>query len=522
MRATEEAREHGELGRRIILHFVDHHVFRVGVAQAGDGHLQIEPFQRREALFAQKTHADAIDAKPRVVTYRAECALVAILQKAQREIARLLFVDGRIGLAELGKLLVERHALELFEHGRARRELLHACLKGVFQIFAHERGAVRPGGNVAVLRIHLANLVDAQEFHVAMVQFAEVVVFEFEVRDGFVNAPQGADGHALLLGGLVERHHAAREFRPRERFGIALSHVGQHILDIRAENRVRRDEKHFARVELGAILVEQVRDALQKHARFAAARDARHQKRGNVFVAHDFILLALDGGGNGFHLRGALMRKRFKQKRVLNGDGGVEIGVERVGFDVELASAREVDMDGSPVRHIACGPVALVVIGFGYRASPVNDEALVVVVGNAGGADVEFLGRLAGLELQRDFREVRLAQKQAAARQLVGGHFLLRVVRIDDAVHGAVRRVGFTRFGVAREVVRDFGKQIELIARGSGARGFHFAHEFAAHLFQLGVNLGKMRLLSGENRVVGRGAERLGVFGCGVFLHSGS
>ena len=85
-----------------------------------------------------------------------------------------------------------------------------------------------------------------------------------------------------------------------------------------------------------------------------------------------------------------------------------------------------------------------------------------------------------------------------------------------------VRRVGFARFGIAREVVRDFGKQIELIACGCGARGFHFAHEFAAHLFQLGVYLGKMRLFGGENGVVGRGAERLGVFGCGVFLHSGS
>ena len=111
------------------------------------------------------------------------------MQKAQREIARFLFVDGRIGLAELGKLLVERHALELFKHGRARRELFHARLKGVFQIFAHERGAVRTGGNVAVFRIHLANLVDAQKFHVAMVQFAEVVVFELKVCDGFVNAP---------------------------------------------------------------------------------------------------------------------------------------------------------------------------------------------------------------------------------------------------------------------------------------------------------------------------------------------
>ena len=48
---------------------------------------------------------------------------------------------------------------------------------------------MRTGGNVAVFRIHLANLVDAQKFHVAMVQFAEVIVFEFEVCDGFVNAP---------------------------------------------------------------------------------------------------------------------------------------------------------------------------------------------------------------------------------------------------------------------------------------------------------------------------------------------
>ena len=269
-------------------------------------------------------------------------------------------------------------------------------------------------------------------------------------------------------------------------------------------------------------MVEQVRDALQKHARLAAAGDARHQKRGNVFVAHHFVLLALDGGGDGLHLRGALVRERFEQKRVLNGDSGVEIGVQRVGLDVELAAACKVYMNGSAVCHIARGAVALVVVGLGNGASPVYDQAFIVIVGNAGRANVEFLGWLAGFELQRDFCKVRLAQKQAAARQLVGGYFLLRVVRVDDAVHGAIRRVGFARFGIACEVVRDFGKQIEFIARGCGARGFHFAHKFAAHLFQLGVYLGKMRLFGGENGVVGRGAERLGVFGCGVFLHSGS
>ena len=48
---------------------------------------------------------------------------------------------------------------------------------------------MRSGGNVAVLCVYLANLVDAQKFHVAVVQLAEVIVFEFEVRDRFVNAP---------------------------------------------------------------------------------------------------------------------------------------------------------------------------------------------------------------------------------------------------------------------------------------------------------------------------------------------
>ena len=62
--AAEEACHDGKLIGRVVLHLVDHDVARIGVAKAGDGHVQVQPCADGQVLHAEQTHADAVDAQP--------------------------------------------------------------------------------------------------------------------------------------------------------------------------------------------------------------------------------------------------------------------------------------------------------------------------------------------------------------------------------------------------------------------------------------------------------------------------
>ena len=138
------------------------------------------------------------------------------------------------------------------------------------------------------------------------------------------------------------RCSARGELAVRDGFGVALSQVGQHVLDVFGEHGVRADQEHLARVQIAAVAVEQVGDALQQHAGLAAAGDARYQKRRHVLVADDEVLLFLDGGRDGLHVLGALRRKRLQKQRVLDGHVGVKVGVQLVALQVELAARQQV------------------------------------------------------------------------------------------------------------------------------------------------------------------------------------
>ena len=298
-------------------------------------------------------------------------------------------------------------------------------------------------------------------------------------------------------------------------FRVALAQVGQYVLDVLREHRVGADEEHLTRVERSAVAVEQVCDALQQHAGLAAARDAGDQQCRHILVADDEVLLLLDGGGDGLHVFGALRGKRLQQQRVLDGDIGVEIRAKRFALDVELAAVEQVDFDGAAVGLVGSGTVFLVVVHLGNRAAPVDHHAAVVLVGNAGKADVDILGRGSGAHLQADFGEIRLFEQLRGCGQALAVGVLLKVVVADEVVEHGVVDVGLLGFAVAGEVVLDLALHVVLVLGGLPAASLHLFRQVFRYGLKLGVRVGQVVLLLLEDRVAC-------LVGCGfveVILH---
>ena len=200
------------------------------------------------------------------------------------------------------------------------------------------------------------------------------------------------------------------------------------------EHGVGAKEVHLAGGERFALAIEQECDALQHDRRLARARDAVHEQRRDVLVAHDLVLLALDRGRDVLELLGVVTAQRPQQQRVLDGDRGVKVGVEMVARDVELAAKLELHGARAAVDGVARLAVLLVVVRLGDGVAPVHDERAAALVGHAGGADVDVAGGAVGRHLEADLGKVGLAQEQQQAAKLVHGEVVVLVVRVDDRV----------------------------------------------------------------------------------------
>ncbi len=146
-------------------------------------------------------------------------------------------------------------------------------------------------------------------------------------------------------------------------------------------------------------------------------------------------------------------------------------------------------MDDAPVGHVRRRPHGLVVVHLGHGAAPVHHEPAVVLVGDAGRADVEFLGRLALLELERDLREVGFAQKHLHSAQALGLHGVGHVVGLDDVVHGHDVGVGLQNVVPGGEVHGQLLGHGLLVLGRLGRHGLHSRHGIATDLLQLSVGL---------------------------------
>ena len=103
---AEVTRQDGELCAGVILHFVDHHVFRIGVAHAGDSDFRVQPFKEGKLFNARDALGDTVDAQPVVVFHGIEGAFVLLGKELQRVLFRLLLGFHGNGFAEDAQLVV--------------------------------------------------------------------------------------------------------------------------------------------------------------------------------------------------------------------------------------------------------------------------------------------------------------------------------------------------------------------------------------------------------------------------------
>ena len=390
------------------------------------------------------------------------------------------------------------------------------------QLFGHERRPVRPGRQVRELRRHLLHRIPAEQAHAGARDVAEVAACELEGGHRRINGPQALKRYVALAHAAPGGKQRREELLPGENLRVALAEVGQHAVDVAAEDRIWRDEEYLGRIQGAAMLVEQIRDALHEHRGLARAGDARHLKHRHVLVAHDGVLLALDGSSDGLHMGRAPAGKRREQQLVLDGHIRIEVGDETVLFYFELAAQLQVHVDGAPIGHIGGGAHGLVVVHLGHRAAPIHDQAPVVLVRNARRADVELLGRMALLELQGDLREVGLAQKHFHGSQALGLHGVGHVVGLDDVVHGHDVGMGLQDVIPGGEVHGQLLGHGLLVLGGITRHGLHGGYRIAADLLQLAVGLAQVRLFGGEDGIRGllpgrgRGTTKVALYGRGA------
>ena len=93
--------------------------------------------------------------------------------------------------------------------------------------------------------------------------------------------------------------------------------------------------------------------------------------------------------------------QRVEQQRVLDGHRGVEVGVQAVALDIELAAQLELHRLDAAVHRVAGSAVLLVVIGLGDGVAPVHHERRVALVGDTGRTDVDVCAGRSGCIFRR-------------------------------------------------------------------------------------------------------------------------
>ena len=135
---------------------------------------------------------------------------------------------------------------------------------------------------------------------------------------------------------------------------------------------------------------------------------------------------------------------------------------------------------------------------------------------------IKLLGRSALLELQGDLREVGLAKQHLHRAQTLGLHGVGHIVGLDDVVHGHDIGVGLQDIVPGGEVHGQLLGHVLLVLGGLGRHSFHGGQRIATDLLQLAVGLTQVRLLGGEDGIVGscltrgRGATKVAPYGRGV------
>ena len=203
--------------------------------------------------------------------------------------------------------------------------------------------------------------------------------------------------------------------RPQRDRGLAEGR--QHPLDVAHEDTRGTDDEDAAGLVAPAVVVEEVRRAVQRHDRLAGARSSRDRHDALARRADRLVLLGLDGGDDGVH-RPVARPRQLRHQGALADDRQLPAGRLRLG---ERLGVEQLVLDADdPRAGAAQHPAPDHVLRLGRRclvehrrggSTPVDDERVTVLVTQADSADVPRLRVDGG-------RHVEATEDQALMRRI--------------------------------------------------------------------------------------------------------
>ena len=142
---------------------------------------------------------------------------------------------------------------------------------------------------------------------------ANVARAKCEFFDAALKVPQrigGAVAPVVALGETLLCNKAP----PGKRLRVSFAQAGEYTVDIALEYLVWGKEIDILRREGFALLVKEECDALQHNRGFARASNAINEHDGDILMAHDDILFALNGRGDVAELFGVVATECRKQE----------------------------------------------------------------------------------------------------------------------------------------------------------------------------------------------------------------
>ncbi len=121
-------------------------------------------------------------------------------------------------------------------------------------------------------------------------------------RDLLAVVPAGADGGEERSSGGHQR--------------IRLAERRQDLLDVAQEHRVGPEHEYPTRREAGAVGIEEIRGAVERHGRLSCSWAALYDERSGHVRTNHLVLLALDGRDDVAHVARALPRECRQQSGI--------------------------------------------------------------------------------------------------------------------------------------------------------------------------------------------------------------
>ena len=341
-----------------------------------------------------------------------------------------------------------------------------------------------------------------KDLYVFLMNWPEISRLQTQGGESFLDLPEGlreslsCSSFSALSGqkSLRDARHG-QKFCPGQGDRVHLAHIGQDLVDIAAENGVEGHQDNFIWTEGIPLAVKKPGDALQEDTCLAASCDAVDKQDRDIFMAHDRVLLLLDGCRDRLHLVTALPGERPDEERILYSDLCVKKALEPVAGKDKLPPEQELDIDPVPVHSIKSLPVVLVVVGLRDGGAPVDHQRFHHIFRDPGTADIVLLRLFIGFVTKLHFGKIRRLEQVLYAGELLLGRVPGDVITVYGVVHDLELDIGLHGLGVAVKVQSQIFANLPLFRRSLRRDGVDLLLQLPFHFFQLFNGQREMRLL---------------------------